>query len=108
VSAGGRDETVQITLTREQLGQLTDLLGGGHQHDEQIREAAAEQACQGPDNGYAIGYDVGLGTRPEFAAGLFAGLDAGNAERRRVARDLMDRMTPARRPGRQHDREAGQ
>jgi hypothetical protein len=108
VTAAGRDETVQITLTREQLGQLTELLGNGHQHDEQIREVAAEQACQGHGNGYALGYDVGLGTRPEFAAGLLAGLDAGNAERRRVARDLMDRMAPARRQGRQHDREAGQ
>jgi hypothetical protein len=101
-------QDVTLTLSPERYAQLVELLSGGHQHDEQVRAAAVEQARQGRDNGYAVGYDVGLGARPEFAAGLFAGLSAGNAERRQLARDLLDQMAPARRPGRQADREAGQ
>ena len=65
-------------------------------------------AHHGRDNGYALGFDCGLGARPDFAAGLLAGLEAGNAERRQLARNLIDRMTPRPRPGRATDREAGQ
>jgi hypothetical protein len=105
---GGQGPEVRLELPAERYEQLVELLGGGHEHDEQVRAAAVEDAHQGRDNGYALGYDVGLGTRPDFAAGLFAGLDAGNEQRRQLARELADRMMPGRRAGRAADREAGQ
>jgi hypothetical protein len=97
-----------VSIRRGDLNRLVELLAGGHDHDQRVRDAAAAEAHQGWHNGYTLGHDAGLGARPDaqrFVAGLFAGWEAGCATRRQVARDLLAGQAHPR--DRAADREAG-
>lgn len=103
----GGEEYIQVS--RAQWEHVIDLLAGGHEHDERVRQAAHEAGIrdghQGWETGYTLGHDVGLcaAERPtqEYIAGIFAGLQDGGRTRREIAREQLHEVTPEHlRPGR--------
>ena len=100
-----------IEVPKETLDAISELLGGGEEHDQAVRSAAYEKGRQAAlkgdyDSGFTLGHDVGLSAQQEsrgFVHGILAGFEAGTQERQKFAREL---LRPARRPQRQADMEA--
>lgn len=109
----GGEEYVQVP--RSYLDALTDLLGSGHAHDEQVREQGRREgqdaATHGYSTGWALGHDTGSSARQDtrqYVHGILDGWAAGCDERQELVKDLLRRSAP-RRPERerQADPEAG-
>jgi hypothetical protein len=111
------DDGEYVTVDRATLEAVTELIAGGHDHDEKLGAAACEQGRQaslagGYDAGYALGHDTGLSARQDtrgYVHGILDGFHAGTETRHQLTADLLRRThtRPAdRQPGREAGREA--
>jgi hypothetical protein len=114
--ASGDDEGEYVPVRREILDTVTEMLGRGHEHDQQLRAAAYQRGRQahlsgGYQAGFTLGHDTGLSARQDtrgYVHGILDGFAAGTQARHQLAEQLL-RRDQARRAAarRQPDREAG-
>jgi hypothetical protein len=101
-----------VAVARATLDAATELIAGGHDHDERVRAAAYEQGRQahlagGYQAGYALGHDTGLSARQDargYVHGILDGFHDGCEQRHQLTGQLLHRG-PAR-PAASPDREA--
>jgi hypothetical protein len=91
----------QVPIDREHLDAMADLLAGGHEHDESIRQQAYEAGERAATNGYRAGHDLGFDTgysarqdTRAYVHGILDGFAAGNEARKQVVRELLDSHRP--------------
>jgi hypothetical protein len=109
------DDGEYVAVRRDTLDAVTELLGGGYEHDEQLRAAAYEQERQahlsgGYEAGFTLGRDTGLSARQDtrgYVHGILDGFAAGTQARHQLAEELLRRDQVRRAASRQPDREAG-
>ena len=102
-----------VTVDRATLDAATELIAGGHQHDERVRAAAYDQGRQahlagGYRAGYALGHDTGLSARQDargYVHGILDGFHDGCEQRHQLTADLL-RRTQAGHRAHQAGREA--
>jgi hypothetical protein len=86
-----------VTVDRATLDAVTELIAGGHDHDEKLRAAGYEQGRHahltgGYQAGYALGHDTGLSARQDtrgYVHGILDGFHAGCEQRHQFTADLL-------------------
>ena len=89
-----------VSVPRETLDAITEMIAGGHEHDERLRAAAYQQGQAGRrradyETGFTIGHDTGLSARQDTRGCVHGILD-----------DLLRRDRARHMASRQPDREA--
>jgi hypothetical protein len=112
IASGDGGEYVQVR--RDSLDEVTELLGRGHEHDEQVKAAAYQRGRQahlagGYEAGFTLGHDTGLSARQDtrgYVHGILDGFAAGTEARHQLADELLRRDRARHAASRQGDREA--
>jgi hypothetical protein len=107
------DGSEYVPVRRDTLEAVTELLAGGHEHDERIRAAAYQRGRDahlsgGYEAGFTLGHDTGLSARQDtrgYVHGILDGFAAGSEQRHQLAAELL-RDGPRRAADRQPGREA--